>query len=70
MVSSRNVYRRRYRSRWYKEKKQLGSVLMHESGVGLLSPLLVSFRNLMVKLDFQNQINITETRNSSRNNLI
>ena len=53
-----------------KKRNNEETFLMDESGVRLLSPLLINFKNIMVKLDFQNQINVTETRNSSRNNLV
>ena len=53
-----------------KERNNEETFLMDESDVRLLSPLLINFKNIMVKLDFQNQINVTETRNSSRNNLV
>ena len=53
-----------------KERNNEETFLMDESDVRLLSPLLINFKNIMVKLDFQNQINVTEIRNSSRNNLV
>ena len=53
-----------------KKRNNEETFLMDESDVRLLSPLLINFKNIMVKLDFQNQINVTETRNSSRNNLV
>ena len=53
-----------------KERNNEETFLMDESDVRLLSPLLINFKNIMVKLNFQNQINVTETRNSSRNNLV
>ena len=53
-----------------KKRNNEETFLMDESGVRILSQLLINFKNIMVKLDFQNQINVTETRNSSRNNLV
>lgn len=53
-----------------KKRNNEETFLMDEPGVRLLSPLLINFKNIIVKLGFQNQINVTETRNSSRNNLV